>query len=238
MDISQTLSVIPRSLLSLLVLFFITRLIGRKQVSELSLFDYVIGISIGNFAAETTLNFDGQFINGVVAVITFGVVAYAVSIVTMKSIFLRRLLIGTPIVVIEDGKILEASMRKLRIDINDLLEQIRNGGYFDLSQVAYAIMEANGKLSILPKSEYQPVINKDMNIKTDKACICANVIIDSHIMKKNLKKIGKEKDWLLHELKVKGYQELDNILLATVDNNQKLTVYEKNENEKRLEILE
>lgn len=238
MNIEEALSVIPRSLLSLTVLFIVTRLIGRKQVSELSLFDYVIGISIGNFAAETTMNFEGQFVNGVVAVVTFGVVAYLVSVITMKSIILRRFLIGSPIVVIQDGKILERSMRKLRIDVNDLLEQIRNGGYFDLNQVAYAIMETNGKISILPKGEYQPVINKDMNIKVDKASVCANAVIDGHVMKNNLDGIGKDEKWLLHELKVKGYSSLDNILLATIDGNDKIVVYEKNLNTDKLAILE
>lgn len=238
MNIEEALSVIPRSLLALTVLFIITRLIGRKQVSELSLFDYVIGISIGNFAAETTMNFEGQFVNGIIAVVTFGVVAYLVSIITMKSIILRRFLIGSPIVVIQDGKILERSMRKLRIDVNDLLEQIRNGGYFDLNQVAYAIMETNGKISILPKGEYQPVINKDMNIKVDKASVCSNAVIDGHVMKNNLDGIGKDEKWLLHELKVKGYSSLDNILLATIDGNDKIVVYEKNLNTNKLAILE
>lgn len=238
MNIEEALSVIPRSLLALTVLFIITRLIGRKQVSELSLFDYVIGISIGNFAAETTMNFEGQFVNGIIAVVTFGVVAYLVSIITMKSIILRRFLIGSPIVVIQDGKILERSMRKLRIDVNDLLEQIRNGGYFDLNQVAYAIMETNGKISILPKGEYQPVINKDMNIKVDKASVCSNAVIDGHVMKNNLDGIGKDEKWLLHELKVKGYSSLDNILLATIDGNDKIVVYEKNLNTDQLAILE
>lgn len=238
MNIEEALSVIPRSLLALTVLFIITRLIGRKQVSELSLFDYVIGISIGNFAAETTMNFEGQFVNGIIAVVTFGVVAYLVSIITMKSIILRRFLIGSPIVVIQDGKILERSMRKLRIDVNDLLEQIRNGGYFDLNQVAYAIMETNGKISILPKGEYQPVINKDMNIKVDKASVCSNAVIDGHVMKNNLDGIEKDEKWLLHELKVKGYSSLDNILLATIDGNDKIVVYEKNLNTDQLAILE
>ena len=238
MNIEEALSVIPRSLLALTVLFIITRLIGRKQVSELSLFDYVIGISIGNFAAETTMNFEGQFVNGIIAVVTFGVVAYLVSIITMKSIILRRFFIGSPIVVIQDGKILERSMRKLRIDVNDLLEQIRNGGYFDLNQVAYAIMETNGKISILPKGEYQPVINKDMNIKVDKASVCSNAVIDGHVMKNNLDGIGKDEKWLLHELKVKGYSSLDNILLATIDGNDKIVVYEKNLNTDQLAILE
>ena len=88
--LEQALQVVVRSLISLTVLFFVTKLIGRKQVSELSLFDYTIGISIGNFAAESTMNFDIPFIHGIVAVTTYGIVAYLVSIVTMKSIYLRR----------------------------------------------------------------------------------------------------------------------------------------------------
>lgn len=234
----ETLRIIPRSVIALVVLFIVTKLIGRKQVSELSLFDYVIGISIGNFAAEMILNFEVKYINGVVAVVTFGLVAYMVSIITMKSIFFRRILIGTPIMVIQNGKILENSMKKLRIDINDLLEQVRNNGYFDLDEIAFAIMETNGELSILPKSEYKPIINKDMNIKVEKSSLCANGIIDGNIMKNNLKNIGKDEEWLLHELKVKGYMDINTILLATVDGNNKVTVYEKNKYEKEINVLE
>lgn len=234
----ETLRIIPRSVIALVVLFIVTKLIGRKQVSELSLFDYVIGISIGNFAAEMILNFEMKYINGIVAVVTFGLVAYMVSIITMKSIFFRRILIGTPIMVIQNGKILENSMKKLRIDINDLLEQVRNNGYFDLDEIAFAIMETNGELSILPKSEYKPIINKDMNIKVEKSSLCANGIIDGNIMKNNLKNIGKDEKWLLHELKVKGYMDINAILLATVDGNNKVTVYEKNKYEKEINVLE
>ena len=236
--LDQALQVVLRSLMSLTVLFFVTKLIGRKKVSELSLFDYTIGISIGNFAAESTMNFDIPFIHGIVAVVTYGIVAYLVSIVTMKSILLRRFLIGYPMVVIENGKILEKSMKKLRIDINDLLEQVRNAGYFDLSTVEYALMEPNGKLSILLKSEYQPVINKDMNIKLDKACLCTNVMIDGIIMSKNLECIGKDETWLIHELKVKGYKTYNKIMLVTVDNNEKLTIYEKNSDKNPIQLLE
>ena len=86
MDLNEAFMIVPRSLVSLIILFFITKLIGKKQVSELSLFDYVIGISIGNFAAEMTINLESQEINGIVAVLIFGIVAYIVSYITMKSI--------------------------------------------------------------------------------------------------------------------------------------------------------
>ena len=113
----DTINVIFRSLLSLITLFLITKFMGKKQVSELSLFDYVIGISIGNFTAEMTMNLDSKYINGIMAIFTFGFISWLVSKMTMKSLFIRRLIIGVPTVVIQNGKILEPSLKKLKIDI-------------------------------------------------------------------------------------------------------------------------
>lgn len=237
-NIIDAFMIVPRSLFSLIALFLITKLIGRKQVSELSLFDYVIGISIGNFAAEMTINMDAPYMHGIIAVLVFGISAYLVSLFTMKSIVLRRWIIGTPIIMIQNGKILGKNMKKVMIDVNDLLEQCRAAGYFDLNEIEYAVMEANGKLSILPKSEYKPLTPNDMKVKVNKACLCANVIIDSNIMKKNLKNMNKTEDWLKQELKVKGYQNTKTILLATLDNQEKLTIYEKNQDIKDYDVLE
>lgn len=237
-SVIDALMIVPRSLFSLIALFLITKLIGRKQVSELSLFDYVIGISIGNFAAEITINMDTPYIHGIIAVIVFGVSAYIVSLVTMKSIHLRKWIIGTPIIIIQNGKILEKNMKKVMIDVNDLLEQCRNAGYFDLNEIEFAVMEANGKLSILPVSEYKPLTPKDMKVKVNKASLCANVIIDGNIMIHNLENMNKTEDWLKQELKVKGYQKTNDILLAILDNQEKLTIYEKNENIKANNVLE
>lgn len=233
----ETLRIIPRSLVSLIVLFLITKAIGKKQVSELSLFDYVIGISIGNFAAEMIMNFDNNFYNGIVAMITFGLVAWLVSYFTMKSMFLRRVIIGTPTVLIQNGKIIENNLRKMMIDINDLLEQCRSNGNFDINEIEYAIMEANGKVSILQKKEYSPLIVKDMNLKLEKNDLVSNVIIDGKIMISNLENSGKEKEWLLKELKVKG-KNLEDILLGTLDSNYKLILYERNNNLKVKNVLE
>lgn len=237
-NIIDAFMIVPRSLFSLIALFLITKLIGRKQVSELSLFDYVIGISIGNFAAEMTINMDAPYIHGIIAVIVFGVSAYLVSLLSMKSIHLRRWIIGTPILMIQNGKILEKNMKKVMIDVNDLLEQCRAAGYFDLNEIEAAIMEANGKISILPVSEYKPLTPKDMKVKVNKNGLCANVIIDGVIMKQNLGNMSKTENWLKQELKVKGYQDTQNILLATLDNQEKLTIYEKNEDLKGLNLLE
>lgn len=234
----KTLEVIPRSVLSLIILFIVTKMIGKKQVSELSLFDYVIGISIGNFAAEMTINTEVPFLYGVIAVFVFGFIALLVSWITMKNIKLRRLLIGKPNILVERGKLLEANFRKTKYDIHDFLEQCRISGYFDVSQIEYAVVEANGKLSILPKAEYQPVTPKDMNLKVNPTRLVANIIVDGHIMENALKDMHKDEEWLKKELKIKGYTSYDSILLATLDAQEKLVVYEKNLNASDLDILE
>lgn len=236
-NFSELLDVTIRALLSLITLFFVTKLIGKKQVSQLSLFDYVIGISIGNFAAEMTINLESKEIHGIVAVIIFGFIAYLVSILTMKSIVLRRFFMGTPTIMIEHGKIVQDSFKKVRYDINDMLEQCRINGYYDISDIEYAIVEANGELSILPRSENRPITVKDMNLKVNKEGLCANVIIDGKIMYKNLININKTEEWLLKEIKVRG-KEIEDIILATVDINDKIVFYERNKGMKVSNVLE
>lgn len=232
---NEIINVIERALLSLIALFLSTKIIGKKQVSQLSLFDYVIGISIGNFAAEMTINLESHEIHGIVAVIVFGFVAYLVSILTMKSIYLRRFFMGSPTIIIEHGKIIEDGLKNVKFDINDMLEQCRIKGYFDIKDIEYAIVEANGELSILPKNRC--VNTKDLNLNVKKEGLCANVIIDGKIMINNLKNINKTKKWLLKELK-KENKNINDILLATVDINNNIIFYNKNNNEQVLNILE
>ena len=236
-NISELMNVIFRALISLVVLFLVTKLIGKKQVSQLSLFDYVIGISIGNFAAEMTINLESEEIYGIIAVIIFGTIAYLVSILCTKSIVLRRFFMGTPTIIIEHGKLLENAFYKVRYDVNDVLEECRIKGYYDLSEIEYAIVEANGELSIMPKDSYKPIVKNDIGIKTNNVGLCANVIIDGKIMYNNLNLINKDESWLNNKLKISG-KNINDILLATVDVNNKIVFYERNKDVKVLNVLE
>ena len=139
-DMVEVLEVIIRSLLSLTTLFIVTKIIGKKQVSELSLFDYVIGISIGNFAAEISLSNDIQYINAFVAVLVFGLISYGVSLWSLKSMRMRGFFLGKPTILIQEGHIIKKNLKKVRMNINELLQQCRTNGNFDLNEVEYAIM--------------------------------------------------------------------------------------------------
>ncbi|HPE14700.1 MAG TPA: DUF421 domain-containing protein [Bacilli bacterium] len=235
--LEEILGVAGRALLSLFALFLVTKMLGKKQVSQLSLFDYVIGISIGNFAAEMTINTESFILNGIVAVLIFGLIAYLVSVVTIKSIVLRRYFMGIPTVLIEHGTIIKKNLKKVKFDINDMLEECRGNGYFNLEEIEYAIMEANGKLSILPTSEYSPVIKKDLKLKNEKVGLCSNIIIDGKIMRKNLENCGKDEKWLLQQLKIKG-KDVKIIMLATLDINEKLNIYMDSKNYTNVDLME
>ena len=237
-EIMELLNVTVRALSSLIALFLVTKMLGKKQVSQLSLFDYVIGISIGNFAAEMTINLESNEIYGIWAVILFGLVAYVIGFLTMKSMRIRRFFLSKPTVLIDKGEILYKNLKKLNMDINDMLEQVRSAGYFDLYEVEYAVMEANGNLSILPKSDYKPITLKDMNIKKANDGLCANIVIDGKIMKENLYNMQKDEKWLNQALEVEGYNDLSKILLVTLDSNEKIHIYKKQENLNPGDILE
>lgn len=234
---TELLNVTLRALISLITLFLVTKMIGKKQVSQLSLFDYVIGISIGNFAAEMTINLESEEIYGIIAVLIFGLVAYIVSILTIKSITLRRFFMGTPTILIQKGKILQKNFIKVRYDINDILEQCRIKGYYDISNIEYAIVEANGELSILPKADYRPSTNIDNKNKVQNDGLCANIIIDGKLIHKNINYVNITEEKILKELKNKNI-DINNILLATYDINNKIKFYEKNKNEKEIKVLE
>lgn len=229
--------VVIRCIIAMTTLFFMTKLLGKKQVSELSLFDYVVGISIGNFASEMAINLEAEFFNAMLAIVVFGVLAYIISILTLKSLKLRKFFIGSPTILLEHGNLIYKNMKKSMIDVNDILSQAREMGYFDISEVEFAILEANGKISFLPKGEYKNVNIKDMNLKIEKQGLCANVIIDGNIMNDNLINIGKDEKWLLHELDVKG-KNVSDILLATVDINDKIVIFDRRKDIDSKKILE
>ena len=223
----NSLEVVYRTFLSALTLFLLAKAMGRKQIGELNTFDYIIGITIGSIASEMTVNSDVSLISCIVAMAVLSLIGILISYGTTKSMFLRRFFTGCPIILIENGKIIEKGLNKARFDINDLLQECRINGYFDISEIAYAVMEANGRISFLLKSKYTPVTLSDMNIKASKKGLCANLIIDGNIMMEHLKNINKDSAWLLTRLENMGYSDYSNILLASCDTKEQITVYLK-----------
>ena len=238
MNYEAMFGVLIRSFATIIVLFLLAKIMGKKQISQLNLFDYIVGITIGSIAADISLDLNKQYFDGVICLVVFGLAQALVSYATLKSIKLRRFFSGTPSMIIEDGKIIEEGLKKVKFDINDLMEEMMGAGYFNVDEVAYAVMETNGKLSFLPKDDNKPVTKKDMNLKIIPSNLVANVVIDGKVMVNNLKALNKDEKWLYHELKVLGYNDLDEIILVTLDINDKVMIYKKGEKSKYDTIFE
>jgi len=226
---NNLLFMVIKGSIAVIYLFLVIKALGKKQISELNIFDYIIGLSLGNIAAEMTVNDDISIIEGLLSMSVYGMFSLFVSFITEKSISARRLITGEPVVIMENGKISREQLKKCKIDINDLLQDARESGYFDISEINYAIMEPSGKISFLPKNQYKPTTPYNMKIKVNNGGILANLILDGNIMDKNIKTIGHNKEWLLNKLKQEGYNEPNELLLVTCDINEKLTIYKKDE---------
>ena len=235
---NECLNIGIRTVIIAVIIFFLTKQLGKKQISQLSFFDYIVGITIGSTVADIALDIEKNFIGGIISLVIFVMIAYFISIITMKSITARRFFTGVPTVLVEKGKIIESGLKKSKIDVNELLAEARISGYFNIDEIDYALMEINGAISFLPKENEKPVTKKDMKIKLDKSGLTVNGIIDGVYMENNMKAVGKDKEWLERELKVQGYDSYDNILLATIDANYKVNIYRKGVKPDKNTVLE
>lgn len=218
--------IIILSFVSLAVLFIITKIMGFRQISEMSFFDYVIGITIGSIAAEMATNIDLEWWKGILAMVVYGVVGVLISVLAQKSVKARKFISGKPIIIIERGKISKEGMRKAHVELDDLLTSARVNGYFNLSDIDYAIMETTGKISFQPVAQKRQLNPKDFNFAPEREGLYINVIMDGHIIDDNLSVAGVTKKELDNMLKAKG-DKLENIFLGTIDINKQLTTYLK-----------
>lgn len=216
----ELLKVAVLSVVSLAVLFVLTKLMGNKQVSQLSMFDYIIGISIGSIAAELATDLENPE-QSLLAMVIYAVIAYLVSVITGKSTAARKIIIGRPLVLFDNGKLYRKNFRKARLDISDFLTHCRNLGYFDLADVQTAVFEYNGAVSILPSETARPLTPSDMKLSPQQQKLIVNVILDGHISEANLKITGNNRVWLEKQLHGQGYHSEKEIFLGavnTVDN--------------------
>lgn len=209
----EILQVFITSMASITVLFLLTKLMGKQQVSELSMFDYITGISIGSIAAEMATELENP-LHSLIAMVVYAVSALCVSLITNRWIKSRRLLSGSPAILMNNGKIYRENMKREHMDINELIMKCRNQGYFDLSTVQTVIMESNGALSILPVSTERPATPNDLGLSPQQEIMQIPVIMEGRICEENLKHEGKDKIWLKKELDRQGYSSEKDIMLA------------------------
>ncbi len=202
------------TLLSVLAMFAITRIIGYRQMSEMTLFDYVNGITVGSIGAELATAKADEFLPPLLAMIIFGGVTVLLAVATSKSRRARGYINGTPLVLLKNGKIYRKNFSISHIDLDEFLMQCRNQGYFDLDEIECAVMETNGSLSILPKSAYRPATPQDLNISVATAVLPQPVILDGKVDIDALHRQGLNEIWLNKNLDSLGFSSPDKVFFA------------------------
>lgn len=210
---------------SIVVLFFLSKLIGNKQISNLNIFDYINGITIGSIAAEmATCEFD-ELPHFALALVIYAGIVILLSLLSQKSVVLRRLFTGKAIVLYDRGKLYKKNLTTAKLDFNEFLALLRNKGYFSLDEIETAILEQSGDMSVLPKDKYRPATPDDLKIRVHQARAEVVVVLDGVVMEKNLKATGNNKNWLTEQLD-KQNKKLKDVFAALCDGNNNLKIIE------------
>lgn len=212
MDIIKT---VLMSLSSIVILFVLTRLMGYREVSQLSMFDYITGISIGSIAAEMATGLE-NFEKPLTAMVIYATAGVTISVLTNKSVRLRRNLMGQPIMLMNNGIIYYDRMKKAKIDISELLMELRARGFFNITEIDTIVLEINGKFSIIPRN----------NKKDNCSGICINLVMDGEIIEENLICLGLDYNCVLNKIKNIGIYDIEKVFLAVYSNNE-IVIFKK-----------
>lgn len=196
------MDIIIKSAISFFVLLFFTRVLGKKQMNQITYFDYITGITLGSIAASVSVDNHVTLNMGLKSFATWSILALTISFISLKSYKARNFLDGEPDIIIKNGEIMQNVLKKSHINMDDITMLLREKDIFSISNVEYAILEPHGKLSILKKDHLKNITKSDINITSkQKTLLPADIIIDGKIIKKNLSEIEKNDEWIVKELK-------------------------------------
>ena len=211
------LKILFSSFVSMASLFGLTKLMGNRQMSQLSMFDYVSSIAIGSIAGEMAVLSTDSILEPLVSMAFFSIAALSISLLTCKSIVLRRFFEGQAILLYQNGQIYEKNLLKAKMDMDELLSLCRINGYFNLAEVHSVFLETNGTISVLPLAKYRPATPDDFELSPAQSTPMANVIIDGKILSDNLISTGKKVSWVEKQLQLNQIKNINEVILATYD---------------------
>ena len=220
----DAVKIILTSILSVLTLFILTKLMGRRQISQLDFFDYINGITLGSIAAELATDLETPW-KALLAMGVYLLFSLGLNTATRRFPRTRKFLSGTPTILMDGGKLYRANMKKCKIDLSEFLVMCRQAGYFDLGAIQTAVFEFNGQLTILPATPKRPVTPEDLNLSPEAETIFTEIILDGRILDGNLQRLGLDTTWLKNQLAAQGYRSAKDVFLAVCDKNRHLAVY-------------
>jgi len=221
-----------RLVLAFGTLLALTRIMGRKELSQMTFFNFVSAIAIGNIGVSLAIDSSISVLNGLIALVGWTLITILLGYIDIKSKKFSEVIEGQPRILIKKGQIMEDEMRKVRLDIDALNALLRQKNVFAMSDVDYAIFETDGNLSVMKKEPNQPVLKSDLGIKNPAPNIypiSTEVINDGRIIMSNLEKLGLNTEWLEQQLRLSGIELISDVFYAEVQKDGKLYIDSKND---------
>lgn len=216
-----------RTIILYLLVVVVMRCMGKRQIGQLQPFEFVVAIMISDLATIPMQNPKEPLAHGALPILTLLSTQLLLSFLSIKNYHARNFICGTPKILIENGKILQSNLINEVYNLSDLLEQLRIKNIPNISDVEFAILETNGELSIIPKSQKRPLTPSDMNIPTEYEGIPFPLVIDGKLIHLNLKKLDLSKEWLEDELKKFGIQSYKDAFFVSIESNGNLFFQKK-----------
>lgn len=220
---------ILRTTFAFTALLILARILGKKQLSQLTFFHYITGIAFGSIAAEMAGQTDVPFMDGLIALVWWAILTLLTSYIALKSSRLRVILDDQPTIVVKEGAIMEQGMKKERLHVNDLLMMLREQSIFSIQDVHYAILETNGELSVMKKIPQQEATKQDVKASiTTPKYLPTELISDGKVAQNNLTELNLTEEWLMKEIRKKGVESPEQVFLAQIQEDGSLFVEIKN----------
>lgn len=216
------LVVIVRTLILYTIVVITMRIMGKRQIGQLQPFELAVAIMISELASVPMENTGIPLVNGIVPILILLIAQVTLSYISLKNVKARGIICGRPNVLIENGKIQENNLRNEMYTMNDLLEQLRIKNVSNIADVEFAILETNGQLSVIPKSQKRPLTPEDMQIPTSYEGLPLDLVIDGSIIHQNLQKAKLDEEWLRNKLESLGVNSVKSVLFASLDSNGNL----------------
>lgn len=225
------LIIIFRTLILYLMVVIVMRIMGKTQIGQLQPFELVVALIISELASIPMENTEIPLLNGIIPILTLLFAQMTLAYLSLKSEKCRAIICGRPSILIEKGRINEKELKYLRMNINDLLEQLRVKNYPNIWDVDYAILETNGQLSVIPKGTNRPIITRDLDIKAHDSGLPITLVMDGTVIEHNLRQAKITQDELLEKLKEEGIESLKDLFFVSLDQEQNL-IWQKKEESK------
>lgn len=223
----MTFTLICRSLILYILILFLLRIMGKRQLGEMQPFELVITLILADLAtipmAETAL----PLIQGVIPILTLACIHYFICFLSRKSIFCRKLFSGKPVILLDESGINYENLQRANMTFNDLLEGLHTAGYFNLEELLYVILQTNGTMTVVNRAPFTPLTANDLNLPKESSTLPMIIVAKGKVVGENLKVAGINEDFIRESISKVGIQSIKDVLILTINNNGKLYIQPK-----------